>query len=387
MIKTLGIRNFKSLLDTEVKFSPLTVLIGRSGTGKTNFWHALALLQGLLSAAGPQQYSDLTHHLGGWDTLGPAGLENFVTSWEIVFDVDGGEGDYRYLLDIQGHRSAAPSGSPVKRELLSLAGKTLFERVDNKWVTEPPLKAAVRQSVMLGWLTAMPEINIAYLTLTRGIGCYDFPAQVLATPNAGTSAADGFALRFDGANYYAVVDAILGNLQSLNNWREIDAAIKKLSASVEAITTSPFHQERLTVSYKFGGQIIALPLSRQSGGFRRFLAHLLAIYQQPPKQVVVFEEPENGIFPGALTMLGDFMRAANEKLGTQFILTTHSPQLLDTFEADSIRVVEISDKGTKVGPLADGQRSALMDKLLSPSELLTVTHPEMAEEMTPKAGV
>ncbi len=86
-------------------------------------------------------------------------------------------------------------------------------------------------------------------------------------------------------------------------------------------------------------------------------------------------------------MLGDFMRAANEKLGTQFILTTHSPQLLDTFEADSIRVVEISDKGTKVGPLADGQRSALMDKLLSPSELLTVTHPEMAEEMTPKAGV
>ena len=387
MIKKLRIWNFKSLLDTEVELSALTVLIGRSGTGKTNFWHALALLQGLLSAAGPQQFSDLTHHLGGWDTLGPAGLEKFLTSWEIVFNVDGVQGDYRYLLDIQGHRAGAPSGSPVKRELLSLAGKTLFERVDNKWITEPLLKVPMQQSAMLGWLTGMPEINVAYLTLTRGIGCYDFPANVLANPNAGTSAADGFGLRPEGTNYFTVLDGILGNLQSLHNWREIDAAIKKLSASVEALTTSPFHHERVTVSYRFGGQIIALPLSRQSGGFRRFLSHLLAIYQQPPKQVVVFEEPENGIFPGALTMLGDFMRAANEKLGTQFILTTHSPQLLDAFDADSIRVVEISDKGTKIGPLAQGQRSALMDKLLSPSELLTVTHPEMAEEMTSKAGV
>ena len=266
MIKTLRIRNFKSLLDTEVKLSPLTVLIGLSGTGKTNFWQALAVFQGLLSTAGPQQYNDLTHRLGGWDTLGPAGLENFVTSWEIVFDVNGVDGDYRYVLDIQGHRAGAPSGSPVKREFLSLAGKTLFEQVGNKWITEPLLKVPMQQSAMLGWLTGMPELNVAYLTLTRGIGCYDFPANVLATPNAGTSAADGFGLRPDGTNYFAVLDGILGNLQSLHNWREIDAAIKKLSPSVEALTTSPFHDERVTVSYRFGGQIIALPLSRQSGG-------------------------------------------------------------------------------------------------------------------------
>ncbi len=233
-------------------------------------------------------------------------------------------------------------------------------------------------AVQMEWVPHEPQLACTIGTLTRGIGCYDFPASVLATPNVGTSAVDGFALRFDGANYYGVVEGILGNLQSLNNWREIEAAIKNLSASVEAITTSPFHQERVAVSYRFGGQLTALPLSLQSGGFRRFLAHFLAIYQQPPKQVVVFEEPENGIFPGALTMLWDFMRAANEKLGTQFILTTHSPQLLDAFDADSKRVVEISDRGTKIGPLAGGQRSALMDKLLSPSELLTVTHPEMA---------
>ena len=41
-----------------------------------------------------------------------------------------------------------------------------------------------------------------------------------------------------------------------------------------------------------------LDLTEESDGFRRFYAHLLALYQTPPKQTLVFEEPENGIYPG-----------------------------------------------------------------------------------------
>ena len=99
------------------------------------------------------------------------------------------------------------------------------------------------------------------------------------------------------------------------------------------------------------------------------------------------EEPENGIFPGALSMLGDFMRIANEKLATQFILTTHSPQLLDAFDVDSIRVVDISNEGTKIGPLDPEQRAAVKDNLLSPAELLTVTQAAIARNTAQSAGV
>ena len=310
MITRLRIRNFKSLLDTEVVLSPLTVLIGRSGTGKTNFAQALACLQGVLSAAGPHPYMQLMNQLGTWETLGPAGLDEFTSSWEVEFNVDGVIGDYLYVLELRGQRGVQPHSVPVRREFLSLAGTVLFERVDGNWVVEPALKVETKQSAMLGWLTGIPEVNIAYLTLTRGISGYEFPAGVLANSNVGKTPDHGFELGKEGSNYFTVIDGILGNLQSLNNWQQIEAAIKKLSSSVEAVTTSPFQNERVMVSYRFGGKLVALPLSRQSGGFRRFLAHLLAIYQQPPKQVVLFEEPENGIFPGALTMLGDVMRAA-----------------------------------------------------------------------------
>ena len=55
------------------------------------------------------------------------------------------------------------------------------------------------------------------------------------------------------------------------------------------------------------------------------------------------------------------------------ILTTHNPVLLNYFDADQIRVVELDDNlETQIGPLAPEQREALKEKLLYPGELFTV---------------
>jgi predicted ATPase len=386
MIKKIRIRNFKSLLDTEVELSPLTVLIGRSGTGKSNFIQALSALQALAAAGGLQPYHDAINRMGGWGALRPAGREKVDALWDITFSVDGIDDDYNYQIELEDQPNGPLLPFPVKREVLCLAGRALYARHGPNWAVEPKMKMDIQQGFMLGWLTGIPEVNIAYLTLTRGISCHDFPGDVLAKPNAGSAPNQGFGFQPDGGNYVATIDGILGNIQSLEKWREIQAALERLSASVKAITIAPFQTERVAVSYQFGEQLVSLPLSQQSGGFHRFLAHLLAIYQQPPKQVLAFEEPENGIFPGALEMLGELMQAANKNFGTQFILTTHSPQLLDAFDADAIRVVEISEKGTKIGPLAEEQRKVVKENLLRPSELLTVAQPEMASAASASNG-
>lgn len=118
--------------------------------------------------------------------------------------------------------------------------------------------------------------------------------------------------------------------------------------------------------------MVSVDISQQSEGFRRFLSHLLAIYQNITQQVIIFEEPEKGIFPGALSLLAEHIKSANEKLGTQFILTTHSPQLLDAFSGDSIRWVRFSDDGTQISPLPPDELIAIREGLMSPSELLTI---------------
>ena len=48
MIHRIRIQNYKSIRDVTVELSPVTVLIGRSGTGKTNFCEAIRLLRDCL---------------------------------------------------------------------------------------------------------------------------------------------------------------------------------------------------------------------------------------------------------------------------------------------------------------------------------------------------
>jgi len=99
---------------------------------------------------------------------------------------------------------------------------------------------------------------------------------------------------------------------------------------------------------------------------------MLALYQSPPKETLVFEEPEKGIHPGALDTLAEELRVCPDSGRGQVILTTHSPTLLDSFAPESIRVVEINNGITSITPVDSSQLEALKERLLTPGELLTV---------------
>jgi len=133
--------------------------------------------------------------------------------------------------------------------------------------------------------------------------------------------------------------------------------------------TSP---QRAIVSHKAGDRVFALSLEQESDGFRRFYAHLLALYQRPSKLTLVFEEPENAIYPGALSILADEFKAAPRDDRGQVILTTHNPIFLDSFDVENVRVVEMQDGNTVAARVSTEQRNAVREQLLTTGELLTV---------------
>lgn len=49
MIEHIRIQNFKSIRDASVDLSPVTVLIGRSGVGKSNFLRAIRFFRNYLT--------------------------------------------------------------------------------------------------------------------------------------------------------------------------------------------------------------------------------------------------------------------------------------------------------------------------------------------------
>ncbi len=151
------------------------------------------------------------------------------------------------------------------------------------------------------------------------------------------------------------------------------SALQRVNPSVSAVELNDIRQpSHVVVGHKFNGKTLPLQLSQESDGFRRFYAHLLGLYQQPPKQTLIFEHPEDGIHPGALSLLAEEFKAAPQDGRGQVILTTHSPKLLDYFDAEQIRVVELDGFATRIGPVSNEQREAIHDRLIDPGELLTV---------------
>src|SRR5262245_23717828 len=93
MIHRFRVQNFKSLIDVTVDLSPVTVLVGKSGTGKSNFVHALRLLRDVLSS--PQK---LAYVAQAWDQARPAMSPDASTKFEVEFSIAGIDEKFAYEL-------------------------------------------------------------------------------------------------------------------------------------------------------------------------------------------------------------------------------------------------------------------------------------------------
>jgi predicted ATPase len=386
MIKHVKITNFKSLGNIDVCLHPVTVLIGRSGTGKSNFVEALRFLRSYLV-----QRSDPAQAQGGWPALLPiTATEPFSLAFSLTFDVPGVDEDYQYELVFQ--QQGNPRHIPAfKAEKLSLGERVLYHQDQAKWIQPPQLvNLPPAGTLTLGGLTGVQEVSVAHVALTQGLGCYAFPDTVLLQNQGfgggggGVPANVASGLADTGTNFLAVFQAIVNNLQVWNYRKEIFAALQLLNPSIRSVELRMPQQDRLLVSHAINGRALVLDLTQESEGFRRFLAHVIALYQTPPKQTLVFEEPERGIHPGALGALAEQFKAAPDAGRGQVILTTHSPELLDYFDADQLRVVDIRDYRTNIGPVAEEQKDAIREQLLRTGELLTVDPARLAGVVAPE---
>jgi predicted ATPase len=368
MIKHIHITNFKSLGDVSVRLEPVTVLIGSSGTGKSNFVEALRWLRDYLAL---RDDGAVQQRYGGWPRVMSATAPKPMTiSFALTFDAPGITEDFQYTLKFQQPQEHLPP--QFTEERLSLGNQVLFHQRQGKWMEQPALvNPPSPGSLLLGALTGLQEVTIAHLVLTSGIGCYAFPDHVLTQPSQGSRPGEA-GLSDNGDNFLQAFVAINVNLQTWHHLREMAASLRRLKSSIKSIDLQLPQRQQIVVTHERDGRFLVFDLTQESEGFRRLLACLMALYQSPPKQTLIFDEPEKGIYPAGLAILADeFKGYASKGLG-QILLTTHSPEFLDEFAPEQIRVVEMHDYTTRIGPVAPEQLEALREHYLEPKELLTV---------------
>jgi predicted ATPase len=380
VIERIRIRNYRSLRDVEVKLEPLTVLIGRSGSGKSNFVRSIRMLRDII--AGKVQ-------LDAWADQTFWGGDGAL-AYEIDLSVSG-IGLLRYEVDfskadtsrstrvkkptIESDETKTTSYDvtprPIRHEKLSVGNRVLYHHANGKWVTPPVVDPKpVAGPLALGTLTGLREATVTYVALTRGIGCYDFPGTVLQQKAPLEKAPD---YKGDGDNHLVVASRILDAIERLDDWISLAKSMTALNPRLRTLDLTLPKRDYLRVGYAAAsGRTFVADVSQESEGFRRYLGHLLALYQTPPKQTLIFEHPEHGIHPGALEALSEEFKSHVEDRRGQVILTTHSPQLLDYFEPEQLRVVMMDGEQTRIGPLAADQLEPLRQNLMTPGDLLTV---------------
>ena len=286
---------------------------------------------------------------------------------------------------------------PPRAESLEYGSRVIFRQATgrqgptpgNQWQSKPALVSVPDPGPLaLGRLPGLEEAVIAYTALTHAIGVYSFPYNVLNGRTSGQHGMGGMlslqyraaGLADDGGNALEVLGEIARDLHRMAVRKAIAAALRQINETIASVELDSLQNpQKALVGHRLGDKTLTLELSQESDGFRRFYAHLLALYQLPSKQTLVFEEPENGIYPGALSLLADEFKAAPDDNRGQVLLTTHSPALLDHFSVEQIRVVELVDLETRIGPLAEEQKEAIQEELLHAGELLTVDPARRAE--------
>lgn len=120
----------------------------------------------------------------------------------------------------------------------------------------------------------------------------------------------------------------------------------------------------------FGGQMqvylqeqrgFTIPASRLSDGTLRFLSLLVILLHPEPPPLICIEEPELGLHPDAVVVVGKLIKEASTR--TQLIVTTHSRTMIDAFQEspEDVIVVHRENGATVMERLDSGRLSDFLE--------------------------
>lgn len=374
VVQRLILKRFRSFAALSTDFANVTYVVGKNGAGKSNFIDAFAFLtdavmmnlEGAFNGRGGLQ---TVRHRGGGSGFPP----NLGMRFEFG-PVDGKFTSAEYAFEIGSFGAREKYGYKVLRErcrILTQDGKAIwFDRNERsmqkrmRGSLEAKVSAEPR-ALLLTVVAGTPEF-LPLAEVIKAIRVYSLEPRKLHhlhDPDGSN------ILKKDGSN----AASILQDLQRTNDPSSFEAICELLSQIVPGITNvAPrLHGNRMGIEFhqQWGEtKPQRFDASSMSDGTLSALGLLLAVYQRSNSTVLVIEEPETTMYPGALGVLRDaFNQAASN---SQVIVATHSPQLLTAIRPrpENLRVLYWRHGMSAVVPFTP--RRKLRSHLLNLGDLL-----------------
>ena len=345
----LKVKNFRVLKDIELRdLTPLTVLLGQNGSGKSTIFDVFAFLSECLET----NLHSAWDKRGGMREIRSRGSDGPVEI-EIKYRETANTPLITYHLSINDNGN----GPEVAEEWLhwrrGSSGKPFrFLEVKNgegiAITGETPDKNEKRESVglntkdtlaidTLGGLKDHPRV-FALRTFITGWYVSQISAENCRVPQL---AGPQKRLSRSGDNLGNVLQYLLA--QDRGRLEEIVSSLRKRVPLIEGITTKNMQDGRLLLQIKdepFSDPILA---RFASDGTLKMLAYLIVLSDPTPPPFVGMEEPENFLYPRLLYELAEEISASTSR--TQVLVTTHSPYLVDAVQPEETKYLSRNEDG------------------------------------------
>lgn len=361
------LKNWRSVDEATVDLAPFTVVVGRNSTGKSNFVDALRFA----SEVGRDATTAVSQR-GGIESIrrwGPSRPYDVTVEWRVASSRAALDHEYtRHLMVLRSGKSGAwhfhhEEIEAVGKERLIVERKRSTMKATRGSVPVRRMEEDIPETT-----SAMLFARLSGIAMTAG-------ARALATVRALRPVPELMRRPQPPSNSPRLVENgenVATALQSLDEEQKgaVLAAMQRIVPGLMDVTASSAGRY-LTLVFRQSQTPERTPdfaATEMSDGALRALAVVIAAQQMRRNELLVIEEPEVNLHPGAARVIYDVLHRAASRGAV--LVTTHSPELLDHARDDEILVCEYVDGVTRIGPLAEAQRKLVRDGLFSVSEIM-----------------
>jgi predicted ATPase len=329
-IDRLTIKGFKSIRHLDnFKLQNLNVLIGANGAGKSNFISYFQMLGELVE----QKLQIWTSQQGSADRILTFGIKETSTLESFIrFDRNG----YQFQL------YPTVDGKFVFRDEQTFFAGTM--KAEN-WCSlgSGQMEAKIRdlalkesEAVAQYCLNALSNLKLFHFHDTSDTArvkrlCSLHDSEYLR-PNAENLAAFLYRLKNEDQDQYQEIIKVV---------RLVIPFFDDFVLIPQALSNG---EEQIRLLWRQKSSDYPLWPSQLSDGSLRFICLATALLQPQPLDIIIIDEPELGLHPYAITLLGSLIRSASEYM--QIIISTQSVALVNEFSIEDLVIVESEEGAT-----------------------------------------
>lgn len=330
-LSEVTIHGYKSIeAMSQFALRDVNVFIGANGVGKSNFLSFFSLLRAIVDG----RLERFVKTQGGANVLLHHGVKR---TRQLSFDLEFGGGTNSYALELE---VTPQDGLVPVSEKVRFWDKSKYPRPHETALTPRGTEAAISDAYGSGaaWWVHREVLMIQP---------YHFHDTGPDSPLRRTSAVHNNAtLSSNGENLSSYLLAL--RTREPAAYAAILHAVRRVAPFIRDFVLEPLElsPEQTRLRWRHDETDALFDVSALSDGTLRFIALATVLLQpktEPP--VVIIDEPELGLHPVAIHLLGALIRSASTK--RQLLISTQSSQLLDELEPEDVVVADLEGGATR----------------------------------------